>query len=170
MCVWFYCILTHFFFTFCACALESRFASQASVTLVTEEPLHALFTRLSDVGTQFSRLALHLRTPRLASSPPTARARRTCLTGSEPRLRVDPPADRPSLAIRWGVSTSLNSPGRRDAPQQLLSSLRRDSSSFGQCIQDLRLLLLTMATVARSCGATHSAGLHGSVVDADVEF
>ena len=56
------------------------------------------------------------------------------------------------------------SPGRRDAPQQLLSSLRRDSSSFAQCIQDLRLLLLTMATVARSCGATHSAGLHGSVL------
>ena len=106
---------------------------------------------------------------RLASSPPTARARRTCLTGSALRLRVDPPADRPSLAIRWGISTSLNSPGRRDAPQQLLSSLRRDSSSFAQCIQDLRLLLLTMATIARSCGATHSAGLHGSVVDADVE-
>lgn len=40
------------------CALECRFASQASVTRVTEEPLHALFTRLSDVGTQFSRLAL----------------------------------------------------------------------------------------------------------------
>ena len=58
------------------------------------------------------------------------------------------PADRPSLAIRWGISTSLNSPGRRDAPQQLLSSLRRDSSSFAQCIRDLLSLLLTMANVA----------------------
>ena len=151
------------------CALECRFASQASVTRVTEEPLHALFTRLSDVGTQFSHLALPAHAWRRHLRAPTARARRTCLTGSALRLRVDHPADRPSLAIRWGISTSLNSPGRRDAPQQLLSSLRRDSSSFAQCIQDLRLLLLTMATVARSCGATHSAGLHGSVVDADVE-
>ena len=116
-----------------------------------------------------SAASRYLRTPGVVTSDGACSAHVPGLTGSKPRLRVDPPADRPSLAIRWGISTSLNSPGRRDAPQQLLSSLRRDSSSFAQCIQDLRLLLLTMATVARSCGATHSAGLHGSVIDADVE-
>ena len=106
---------------------------------------------------------------RLASSPPTAPGVRMCVTASAPRLRVDPPADRPTPPSRRGCSTSLNSPGRRDAPQQLLSSLRSDSSSFAQCIGDMLSLLLTMANVARSCGATHSAGLHGGVIDADVE-
>ena len=122
---------------------------------------------MSDVARN-SAAARYLRTPGVVTSDGARRAhvRHRIRTA----LARRPPSGSPYAAFEKRLQhESELSPGRRDAPQQLLSSLRRDSSSFAQCIRDLLSLLLTMANVARSCGATHSAGLHSSVIDADVE-